>query len=107
HWHVTTLPYMSIGDNSLLSAMLTLTLYNAVANNGRMVKPMYVKEIGNHGTLVDTFPTEVINNAIGSPATIQKARKLLEGVVENGTATNLKTAAYAIAGKTGTAQISQ
>lgn len=106
-WYVTTLPYMSIGYDILLSPMQTLTLYNAVANNGRMVKPKFVKEIRNHGALVTSFPTEVISESIASPGTIQNARRMLEGVVERGTATNLKAAAYAIAGKTGTAQISQ
>ncbi len=106
-WYGTTLPFMAVGYDVLLSPMQTLTLYNAVANNGKMVKPKFVKEIRSHGVLMASFPTEVISDTIASVATIQKAKKLLEGVVERGTAVNLKTAAYAIAGKTGTAQISQ
>ena len=106
-WYGTTLPSMAIGYEVLLSPMQTLTLYNAVANNGRMVKPKFVKEVRNHGVLMESFPTEVIRDTIASATTIQKAKRLLEGVVERGTAENLKTAAYQIAGKTGTAQISQ
>ena len=106
-WYSTTLTSMSIGYDILLSPMQILTLYNGVANNGRMVKPKFVKEIRNHGVLIKSFPTEIIKDTIASASTIQKARKLLEGVVARGTAENLKTAAYTIAGKTGTAQLSQ
>jgi cell division protein FtsI (penicillin-binding protein 3) len=70
-----------------------------------MVKPMFVKQINEHGSVVRSFDTQVINPAICSKPTINKAQELLEGVVQNGTARNLRNANFKIAGKTGTAQI--
>ncbi|HMT30396.1 MAG TPA: penicillin-binding protein, partial [Bacteroidia bacterium] len=104
-WSKVTLPYMSIGYECSLTPLQILTFYNAVANNGRMVKPLFVKEIRNKGHLVHEYKTTVIKDSIASPSTIAKAKLMLEGVVEKGTATNLKHAQYKIAGKTGTAQI--
>jgi cell division protein FtsI (penicillin-binding protein 3) len=106
-WSGVSLPFMSIGYESLITPMQTLMLYNAVANNGVMVKPMFVKEIREKGKTIRTFPTEIINPAIAKPQTIAKAKILLEGVVKNGTARNLSTSVYPIAGKTGTARIAK
>jgi cell division protein FtsI (penicillin-binding protein 3) len=106
-WSPVSLPYISIGYESLISPLQTLTLYNAVANNGVMVKPMFVKEIKDKGKTLKTFAPEIINPAIAKPATISKAKLLLEGVVKNGTAKNLNNSVYPIAGKTGTAQIAK
>jgi len=83
----------------------TLTFYNAVANNGKMVKPKFVNELQYHGKTIKTFETEILNPSICSKSTLKKAKKLLEGVVENGTARNLKNPYFKIAGKTGTNQI--
>lgn len=107
NWTGVSLPYISIGYESLITPIQTLTLYNAVANNGVMVKPMFVKEIRDKGKTVRTFAPEVINPQIAKPATIAKAKKLLEGVVQNGTAKILNNTVYQIAGKTGTAQIAK
>ncbi len=104
-WSGISLPMMSIGYEVRMTPMQILTFYNAIANNGRMVKPKFVSALKYHGNLVETFPTEVINSSVASPATISNARKMLEGVVESGTAINLRNADYKIAGKTGTAQI--
>jgi cell division protein FtsI (penicillin-binding protein 3) len=104
-WSGVTLPWMSIGYEVRLTPLQMLTFYNAIANNGKMVKPMFVKEIRKRGRVVKKMKPEVINDAICSKKTIEKVKKLLEGVVENGTAINLKHANYKIAGKTGTAQI--
>lgn len=104
-WSKTTLPYMSIGYECKMTPLQVLALYNTVANNGRMVKPRFVKEIRQKGQMVKSFPVEVIADSIFSAGTIQKARQLLEGVVQNGTAKNLKHSDYRIAGKTGTARI--
>ncbi|MFN7012789.1 MAG: penicillin-binding transpeptidase domain-containing protein [Bacteroidia bacterium] len=104
-WYGTTLPWMSIGYESRLTPLQILTFYNAIANNGKMVKPVFVKEIRKHGRLVKKMPVQVISESICSKETVKKAQKMLEGVVENGTASNLKNATYKIAGKTGTAQI--
>jgi cell division protein FtsI (penicillin-binding protein 3) len=104
-WYGTTLPWMSIGYECRLTPIQILTFYNAIANDGKMVKPIFVKEIRKHGKLVKKMPVQVISESICSKETVKKAKKMLEGVVENGTASNLKNATYKIAGKTGTAQI--
>lgn len=104
-WSGTSLPWISIGYESLITPIQTLTLYNAVANNGVMVKPMFVKEIREKGQTVEKFGPVVLNPAIAKPGTIKNARKLLEGVVQNGTAKSMKNTVYTIAGKTGTAQV--
>lgn len=106
-WSGLSLPMMSHGYEVQLTPLQILTFYNAVANNGKMMKPRFVTEIRRNGTIIETFETEVIINAIASRLTIRKARSLLEGVVEHGTAMNLKDADYKIAGKTGTAQIAK
>lgn len=104
-WSGVTLPWMSIGYEVQMTPLQILTFYNAVANNGKMVKPKFVKEIRKRGKLVRAYDTEIINNSICSKKTIQMAKEMLEGVVEEGTARNLKNSVYKIAGKTGTAQI--
>jgi cell division protein FtsI (penicillin-binding protein 3) len=103
-WSEVTLPWMAIGYEVQLTPLQMLTFYNAIANNGKMVKPLFVKEIRQNGVVVKTFGTEVIDDSICSAATLVKARRLLEGVVDSGTATNIRNPYYAIAGKTGTAQ---
>ncbi|MRR58988.1 MAG: PASTA domain-containing protein [Deltaproteobacteria bacterium] len=104
-WSGISLPMMSHGYEVLMTPLQILTFYNAVANDGKMVKPRFVKEVRDGNWTVKSFDTEVITNAICSRSTIKKAQELLEGVVENGTAKNLKNSNYKIAGKTGTAQI--
>ncbi len=104
-WSGTSLPFMSIGYEMELSSMQVLTMYNAIANNGVMVKPYLVKEVKEFGKVIKACSTEVINPKICSQETLVQLRQLLEGVVENGTATNLKGLNYKVAGKTGTAQI--
>src|SRR5206468_2668810 len=100
-----SLPWMSIGYELKLTPLQILTFYNAIANNGRMVKPKFVREERYHGSLLKSFPTETIGDTIASPLAIAKARRLLEGVVQNGTASSLNKSCYKIAGKTGTAQM--
>ena len=104
-WSGITIPWMSIGYEVQMTPLQILTFYNAVANDGKMVKPKFVNEIRKRGKLVKAYDTEVISNSICSKETIRKARKILQGVVEDGTAKNLKNSVYKIAGKTGTAQI--
>ncbi|MCX6247733.1 MAG: penicillin-binding protein [Bacteroidetes bacterium] len=104
-WSAVSLPWMSIGYEVAITPLQTLTLYNAVANKGVMVKPLFVREIRKNGQVVQSFQPVVINPHIVSPATIEKARSLLEGVVERGTGTSLKNPHYRVAGKTGTAQV--
>ncbi|MBX2959651.1 MAG: transpeptidase family protein [Flavobacteriales bacterium] len=104
-WSGITLPWMSIGYEVHLTPLQTLTFYNAVANNGKMVKPRFVTQINQRGRAIKEIKTEVLNPSICSQKTIDMAKKMLEGVVEEGTAKNLKNANFKIAGKTGTAQI--
>ncbi len=104
-WSGISLPMMSHGYEVQMTPLQILTFYNAVANGGKMVKPRFVTEVRDGNRTVKSFDTEVITNSIASRSTIRKAQSLLEGVVENGTAKNLKNNNYKIAGKTGTAQI--
>ncbi|NVO02803.1 MAG: transpeptidase family protein [Bacteroidetes bacterium] len=106
-WSKVSLPWMSVGYEVRITPMQTLTFYNAVANNGRMVKPLFVKEIRQTGKVIETFNPIVINESICSKSTIEKAKKMLLGVVESGTGKGLKSNLYKIAGKTGTAQIAR
>ncbi len=106
-WWKTSLPWMSIGYEVMLTPLQLLTFYNAVANNGVMMKPMLVTKILKDGEITKQFKPQVLNKQIASPATIKKAQSLLEGVVLRGTGHKLKNRWFKIAGKTGTAQISE
>ena len=106
-WSGISLPMMSHGYEVELTPLQILTFYNAVANDGKMVKPRFVTAVERKGVVIKKFETEIIMNSIASQATIKKAKGMMEGVVENGTAANLKNPNYKIAGKTGTAQIAQ
>lgn len=105
YWSGISLPMMSHGYEVQMTPLQVLTFYNAVANGGRMMKPRIVREVRYHGQTIEKIDPAVLNPAICSKSTIEKARSLLEGVVERGTATNLNNGIYKIAGKTGTAQI--
>jgi len=106
-WSCPTLPEMSIGYEVLITPLQTLTLYNAIANNGMMVKPQFVKKIMNKGQILKETRPEVLNKQICSPSTVAALRRMMEGVVQSkgGTASNLKGLNYTIAGKTGTAVV--
>lgn len=103
-WSGVSLPWMSIGYELELSPIHTLAFYNAVANNGKLIQPIIVKQALRADRVIENFRSHVLNEKICSDQTLQKLRTLLEGVVENGTAKNIKNANYSIAGKTGTAQ---
>ncbi len=104
-WSCTSLPWMSIGYELKVTPLQILTLYNAVANNGVMMKPMFVSEVDKLGKPVVQYHDSVLNPHICSPATLAIVKEFLEGVVLRGTAKNIKNDLYPIAGKTGTAQI--
>lgn len=106
-WSKVSLPWMAIGYEVALTPMQILAFYNAIANDGKMVSPMFVKEIRKTGSTIKKFPTRVINNAICKPSTLKTMQELLKGVVERGTAEGIKSNLYNIAGKTGTAQIAE
>ncbi len=104
-WSGISLPWISHGYELKLTPIQILTFYNAVANNGKMVRPRFVKEIRDKGRIIKENPVVVLNKSICSNSTLQSLKTMLEGVVEQGTAQNLKNNIYKIAGKTGTAQI--
>ncbi len=106
-WSAVSLPWMSIGYEVALTPLQILTFYNSIANNGTVVKPRFVKEISLHGKTVRSFPVQILRDSIASPESIEKVKRMMEGVVEHehGTANSLKSSPYRIAGKTGTAQI--
>jgi len=104
-WSGISLPWMAYGYGIEITPLHTLSLYNAVANKGKMIKPVFVKSVNQADQVKERYQTEVLVNKICSDRTLNKLRLLLEGVVENGTAKNIKGTHYRIAGKTGTAQI--
>ena len=106
-WSKLSMPWMSFGYESTLAPIHILTFYNAIANNGVMVKPQFVKEIRHGNEVKQVFDTIVINESIASLKTIETLQELLRGVVVNGTAKNLSKLPFSVAGKTGTARISQ
>jgi cell division protein FtsI (penicillin-binding protein 3) len=103
-WSKNALPSMSYGYNLQLTPMQTLTFYNAIANNGEMVKPMFVKEIRTWDKHVESFSKTVINPAICSQATIKKVQEVLKNVVKRGTGQKMYSEDFSMAGKTGTAR---
>ena len=105
NWHGTSLPWMAIGYEYLQTPLQTLALYNAVANNGALVRPQFVKEIRRGNEVIKTYAPEVINPKICSDRTLQDVQLCLEGVVKRGTGEALQSAYFDIAGKTGTAQV--
>ncbi len=100
-----SLPWMAIGYELEMTPLQTLAFYNAVANNGKMVKPQFVREIRDGNKLVRKIDTEVLNEQICKPATVKTVQQMLKGVVENGTARNIRPRGFDIAGKTGTVQL--
>ncbi len=104
-WWGPSLAWIAHGYEFKITPIQTLTFYNAVANNGVMVKPKFIEEIRENGIPVRKFKTEVVNPSICSKTTLTKAQDLLKGVCTNGTGKSLKNPYYTIAGKTGTAVI--
>lgn len=103
----TTLPWMSIGYETQVPPLNILTFYNAIANDGVMVRPKFVKAAVKDGQIVKEYPTEIIREKIASESTLEKIRTILEKVVSQGLAKPAGSKQFAVAGKTGTAQISQ
>ena len=103
-WSKVSLPWMAHGYELKVTPLQTLSFYNAIANNGKFVKPLIVKKIIKANNVIKEFDTEIFEEKIASNRSIQKAKVLLEGVVERGTAKNINNSYYKIAGKTGTAK---
>lgn len=105
NWYGTTLPWMAYGYGVSMTPLQTLTLYNAIANNGEMVKPIFVSEIKEWNKPIKQFEKEIINPQIASKETIDKVKVVLENVVKRGTGSKLYSKDFSMAGKTGTAQV--
>ena len=103
-WSGVSLASMSYGYGIKVTPLQLLSFYNAVANNGKKMKPLFVEKIVGKDGKVKTFPVEVLNHAMCSKETVRQAKAMMEAVVESGTASGIKTDQYKIAGKTGTAK---
>ena len=102
-----TLPWMSIGYELKMTPLQTLALYNAVANEGTLLQPQFVKCIKKGSEIQKEYKPRILNPSICSKATLRDLKVMLEGVVERGTAKNIKARGFSIAGKTGTSKIAQ
>ena len=101
-----TLPQMAYGYEMQLTPLKMLSFYNAIANNGKYVTPIFVKEIRKLGNTIELFQSRVINEKICSDVTLRKMQAMLEGVITEGTGKLIiYNPLYKIAGKTGTAQV--
>ena len=105
NWWGGSLAWMSIGYEVQQTPLQTLTFYNAVANNGKLVKPQFVQQIRRGTTVVKSFDPIVMNAKICTDQTLKIVQDCLEGVMKEGTGKNLKSSYFQVAGKTGTAEI--
>lgn len=104
-WSGISLPWISYGYESGITPLQMLNFYNAVANNGKLMKPQLVKEIRYRGQTLQKMEPVVLKESICKKETIDEVMPMLKGVVKNGTATNLINPYFEIAGKTGTTQL--
>lgn len=103
-WYGTSLAWMTHGYGVHITPLQTLAMYNAIANNGEMVKPRFIKEVRAQEKLIETYKKEIINSKICSQETVDKLKVMMENVVKRGTAENIYDKNYSMAGKTGTCQ---
>jgi len=103
-WNKISLEWMAWGYGVSITPLQMLTFYNAVANNGEMVKPRFIKELRVQNKTEKVFEKVVIKERIASQETINKVRKVMENVVVKGTADNIYSPNFSMAGKTGTAK---
>lgn len=104
-WYGTTIPWMSHGYELSVTPLQLLAFYNAIANDGKLMKPQLVKEIRKDGRVERVYQPVTKRNSIAKKENIKELRSMLEGVVEQGTAASLKSAEYTFAGKTGTTKV--
>jgi len=97
---------MAFGYGVELTPLQTLTFYNAIANDGEMVKPRFLREVKEFDKTIVPFEKEVLNKAICSKETAKKVQQMMKNVVEkkHGTAHNIYSPNFSMAGKTGTCQ---
>ncbi|MDT0675720.1 penicillin-binding protein [Autumnicola musiva] len=104
NWSGLSLPWMAFGYGVSLTPLQTLSFYNAIANNGVMVKPRFIKEVKEWDKTIVKVEKEIMNPEVCSPETAKKVRQMMENVVRRGTAANIYTPNFSMAGKTGTCQ---
>lgn len=107
NWSKTALPWMSIGYETQIPPISVLTFYNAIANNGKMMQPRFVKQVVKDGEVLIDFPPKVLRSQICKPKTLGEMQTILEHVVSQGLGKKAGSPSFKVAGKTGTAQISQ
>ncbi|WP_341651723.1 penicillin-binding protein [Blattabacterium cuenoti] len=106
NWSSITLPWMTFGYNIKLTPLQILTFYNAIANHGKMIKPLLIRKIKYHGKSIKKYTKPIIMNpSIARKSSLMKIQNMLEGVVKNGTAKKYYNPEYPYAGKTGTTQL--
>lgn len=103
-WNGLSLPWMSWGYGIKFTPLQILTFYNAIANEGVMVKPQFVKEIKFQNVVEQSFDSKVLNKSIAGEETLVQVKDILENVVKRGTAKNIYNKNFSMAGKTGTCQ---
>ena len=106
-WSLISYLWTSIGYEVKMTPLQILTFYNAIANDGKMMKPIFVRKVTDKSSVISEIDPQVINSRVCSEKTAKQAQKLMEAAVQEGTATNLKNSNYAIAGKTGTARVAK
>lgn len=104
-WSKVSLPWMGFGYGVSMTPLQSLAFYNAVANDGEMIRPLFVKEIKEWDKTIKKFDKEVIKPKVCSPETLKQVRAVLENVVKKGTGSKLYSKDFSMAGKTGTAQV--
>lgn len=107
NWSKTTLPWMSIGYETQVPPISTVTFYNAIANNGKMMRPRLVKAVMKDGEVVKEFPPVVMRPNICKSKTLGEIQTILEHVVSQGLGKRAGSPSFKVAGKTGTAQVAK
>ena len=105
NWSKTALAWMSIGYETQVPPISTLTFYNAIANNGRMMQPRFVKKVMKDGQVIAEYPPVVLKEQIAKPQTIKTMQTILRHVVSQGLGKQAGSQSFPVSGKTGTAQI--
>ena len=105
YWSKTTLPWMSIGYETQIAPINTVAFYNAIANNGKMMQPRFVKQLVKNGEVIKEFEPVVLKKQIAKPKAIKTMQTILEHVVSQGLGKKAGSPLFKVAGKTGTAQV--
>jgi len=105
YWSKTTLPWMSIGYETQIAPINTVAFYNAIANDGKMMQPRFVKQLVKNGEVIKEFEPVVLKEQIAKPQAIKTMQTILEHVVSQGLGRKAGSKSFKVAGKTGTAQV--